>query len=125
MADAPMRWAGGALLLALISTCDPAAAAPAPCYGVHGKLFAANGAPTFRIWPIGTRRLLGVPSSDPDALPAVLRGDRGASMSSPPEGAAVDVYGDFTVCPITRDRPGWMRMVTVKAVRHPLWVRRH
>jgi hypothetical protein len=30
------------------------------CFWVRGRLSAANGNPTFRIWPIGTHRMLGV-----------------------------------------------------------------
>jgi len=30
------------------------------CFSVHGRLSAYNGAPSLRIWPIGTHRLLGV-----------------------------------------------------------------
>ena len=30
------------------------------CHIVHGRLMAYNGTPTFRIWVVGTKRLLGV-----------------------------------------------------------------
>ena len=109
-----------ALLIALLAT--DAAGAPI-CTRVHGRLFAANGTPSLRIWPVGTRRLLGVhDDANPDALPPELRGDHAPSMGATDD-ARVEVYGDFTVCPLTRDRPGHMRMVTVKAVTHPVWVR--
>src|SRR5689334_2514264 len=53
-----------------------AAASPAPackanpdlagkCFVVHGRLRAYNGNPTYRIWPAGTRRLLGVTGAHP------------------------------------------------------------
>jgi hypothetical protein len=99
-----------ALLIALMAT--EARAAPA-CYRVHGRLFAANGTPSLRIWPVGTRRLLGVhDDANPEALPPELRGGHAPSMGAPDD-ERVEVYGDFTVCPLTRDRPGHMRMVTV------------
>ena len=108
-----------ALLIALLAT--HATAAPA-CYPVHGRLFATNGTPSLRIWPVGTRRLLGVhDDANPEALPPELRGDHAPSMGATDD-ARVEVYGDFTVCPLKRDRPGHMRMVAVKAVAHPVWV---
>ena len=38
----------------------------ASCYWTHGRLNFANGAPSYRIWKIGTKRILGVYSG---ALP--------------------------------------------------------
>ena len=109
-----MQGSVAALLIALLAT--DAAAAPA-CYSVHGRLFAANGTPSFRIWPVGTRRLLGVHG---DMLPPELGGARAPSMGTDGD---VAVYGDFTVCPLTHDRPGHMRMVTVTAISHARWTR--
>jgi hypothetical protein len=115
-----MRGWIAALLVALLAA--ETKAEPA-CYRVHGRLFAANGTPSLRIWPVGTRRMLGVhDDANPEALPPELRGDRAPSMGAT-AADRVEVYGDFTVCPLTRDRPGHMRMVTVKAVEHPTWVR--
>src|SRR4051812_43633861 len=109
-----------ALLIALLIS--DAAAEPA-CHRVHGRLFAANGTPSLRIWPVGTRRLLGVhDDANPEALPPELRGARAPAMGARDDDR-VEVYGDFTVCPLGPDRAGHMRMVTVKAVAHPAWVR--
>ena len=109
-----------ALLVALLA--PEATAAPA-CQRVHGRLFAANGTPSLRIWPIGTRRLLGIhDDASPEALPPGLRGDRAPSMGATDDGR-VEVYGDFTVCPLALDRPGHMQMVTLKAVSRARWMR--
>ena len=32
----------------------------APCFQIRGRLSVYNGAPALRIWPIGSKRLLGV-----------------------------------------------------------------
>ncbi|MEO6340767.1 MAG: hypothetical protein ABIO39_12050 [Caulobacteraceae bacterium] len=118
-----MRWALGALSIALL-TADGAAAKAPSCYPVHGRLFAANGTPSLRIWPVGTRRILGVhDDAAPDALPLELRGEGAPSMAASDGAGDRVVYGDFTVCPLARDRRGHMRMVTVKAVKHPVRVR--
>lgn len=75
-----------------------------------------NGNPAFRIWPRGTRRLLGVVSDDDDEngedwerLPPNLR------QHEPTFG--MEVWGHFRVCPRTPERPGWMRMVVLTEVR--------
>jgi len=34
------------------------------CFAVHGRLLLYNGSPAFRIWRIGTKRMLGVLASD-------------------------------------------------------------
>ena len=80
-----------------------------PCYWTHGRIVAGNGTPSVRIWPNGTRRLLGVvnptePGTDAgelDALPTRLRRlltDKNAYA----------VWGDFHVCPVMPERVGWM-----------------
>jgi hypothetical protein len=82
-----------------------------------------NGTPAARIWIVGTRRLIGV--SDPGfensesiaSYPAPLRR---AFAEAPFHTRA---YGDFEVCPFTRDRLGWMQMACIAAV-HDLVVRR-
>jgi hypothetical protein len=35
-----------------------------PCFWIHGRLFAANGAPTFRISWAGAKRILGVKAAE-------------------------------------------------------------
>jgi len=77
------------------------------CFVVHGRLRAYNGNPTFRIWRIGTRRLLGVTGVHPGEEPVL------------PEGLACgfdcDVFADFEVCPFTREKAGVMRRVCVES----------
>jgi hypothetical protein len=83
------------------------------CRVVHGRLSVGNGTPMTRIWIVGTRRLLGVTErwdrdgSEIDTLPANVL----ALLTRDPVGR--DVYGNFEVCPFTRDRPGSMQMICV------------
>ena len=77
----------------------------------------ANGTPGVRIWRIGTKRILGVldgagSAESDDVLPASLRSQLG------PEWDKYEVYGDFTLCPLKRERPGYMQFVCLKDVRH-------
>ncbi len=99
-----------------LSPGDPSNA-PGQCFWVHGRLFAANGAPTFRILRVGTRRILGVKAGEGadatiDDLPEPVR----ALVS--PDAFQVDVDGDYRVCPLTRDRPGRMRFVRIDQALH-------
>ncbi len=95
------------LSMGLLAGACSAAAAEDVCAGrvftVHGRLSAWNGAPTHRIWIIGTHRLLGVHAGTamPDnLLPLTQTFD-------------VQVVGDFVLCPVTRSRPGVMQMVRI------------
>ena len=74
------------------------------CFTIHGRLNVWNGSPSLRIWPVGTRRIMGVLDEYP--LPGEL--DDYDLLN----GAA---WGDFEVCPFTKDRQGWMRMVCVES----------
>jgi hypothetical protein len=90
------------------------------CYVVHGRATFGNGTPTLRIWPVGTKRMLGVtagPIAD-DADDPIVPKNFGI-----PNGAEA-VYGDFEVCPFTLERKGHMKMVCVEsasnlAVKYP------
>lgn len=88
---------------------------PESCYWVTGRLTLGNGTPAIRIWPQGTKRLLGVTTADarPEsdkALPTKVwtflhqhRVDR--------------IWGSYKICPLTPDRPGWMRPVIIVDAR--------
>ncbi|MGH7976253.1 MAG: hypothetical protein ACREC8_06285 [Limisphaerales bacterium] len=73
---------------------------------VHGRLCIYNGTPSYRIWVVGTKRLLGVDQSSdevpvmPNKLHDLILGDR-------------EVFGDFVVEPLTPYKEGEMQMVRV------------
>ena len=80
------------------------------CFTVRGRLALWNGAPAFRIWPVGTKRMLGVNGADddPDAaspIPDAVAKLRATDMTQ--------VYGDYRVCPFSRGRPGHMQFVCI------------
>ena len=78
------------------------------CFLVHGRLSIWNGNPTFRIWPVGTKRMLGV--REEFELPSEL---------DPYLGHFDDVvYADFNVCPLTTSKPGVMQIVCVESATH-------
>jgi hypothetical protein len=73
------------------------------CFTVHGRLFLANGSPSYRIWRIGTHRIFGVHDSIvPEAIALNLTWENAA-------------FGDFYVCPFTGQRDGEMQFVCVES----------
>jgi len=83
-----------------------------PCFTVRGRLSAYNGTPGMRIWVVGTSRILGIGEGRfaPD----------GYDFLPPNMPQSIDTeafyFGNYTVCPFTKDTPGVMRLVCVQAV---------
>lgn len=75
------------------------------CFTVHGRMAVYNGGMPYRIWRIGTDRMLGVRDSIiPESLTTNLIWGTAA-------------FGDFYVCPFTRQREGAMQFVCVESAR--------
>jgi hypothetical protein len=81
------------------------------CFNVHGRLSVYNGTPSIRLWPLGTKRLLGVidPNDVSNApgetiLPVDIKNKLDWNK---------DVFGDFIVCPLTRQQAGRMQTVCI------------
>jgi hypothetical protein len=83
------------------------------CFTVRGRLSVYNGTPSIRLWPLGSKRLLGVidpkdpsnapgPSVFPTAIKAQLDWDK-------------EITGDFLVCPLTRSKPGRMQTICIES----------
>jgi len=79
-------------------------------FSFHGRLTWGNGTPCFRIWIVGTHRLLGVPGGDlelasmPRAMESIFSNNTTAI-----------VYADFKVTPLTSYKEGSLQMVRVDA----------
>lgn len=84
------------------------------CFEVKGKLSVYNGAPSLRIWKLGSKRILGI-SEQRYALPDVRKVPEEVEQAIKPE---VDLFGDYTVCPLTKSKPGVMQFVCVDKVRN-------
>jgi hypothetical protein len=81
-----------------------------------------NGTPSIRLWPLGSKRLLGV--LDPNDVssapgPTVLPDEIKLKLDW-----NKDVFGDFLVCPLSRSQPGRMQTICVDSGKH-LTVREH
>jgi hypothetical protein len=95
----------------------------ASCYRTHGRIRIGNGRPAYRLWTIGTKRILGIYNG-----PSVYH-DRLSLDNENPEFPAnvekiwtprlgVPLYGDFEVCPLAPEHPGAMRPVCVESARN-------
>ena len=71
------------------------------CFSIYGRLRAYNGNPTFRIWPVGTTRLIGVTGAKP--------GDPPLMPENLACGFSCDVFADFELCPFSKSQPGVMQ----------------
>ena len=83
------------------------------CFNVHGRLSVYNGTPSIRLWPIGTKRLLGIidPTDVSNApgstiLPLDIKSKLDWNK---------DVFGDFVVCPLAVSKPGRMQTVCIES----------
>jgi hypothetical protein len=115
-----------ACLLAMVPVIANAASLPpcesspklvGTCFTVHGRLEDDyQGVFTSRIWVIGTHRLLGImdvwqmkENRDSPLLPGNIQDLMDEGPKRP-----YFVFGDFRVCPFSRERRGWMRFVCVQ-----------
>lgn len=84
------------------------------CYTVHGRATYGDGTPALRIWPVGTRRMLGVtagPVAD-DADEPIAPAEMMRFTSD-----VKAIFGDFEVCPFTPEQKGHMQMVCVQSAK--------
>jgi len=78
----------------------------------HGRLSVYNGNPMYRIWIIGTKRLLGIRGGDLDEA------DMPKELEQLFTKTFVRIYGDFTVTPIDTYKKGTMQTVRIDAVKN-------
>jgi hypothetical protein len=85
------------------------------CFTFRGRLGSYNGAPTWRVWRVGTSRILGV--SDSMALPEFEQIPANAKEAL---GGSFDkyVFGDFEFCPFTPERPGAMQFGCINSAKN-------
>ena len=90
------------------------------CYWTHGRLIAGNGTPSFRLWKVGTHRVLGIysgPSVDrynsldneDPALPTNL------DKYNFPEDT---VFADFEVCPLEPEKTRHMLAACIESAKN-------
>ena len=95
----------------------------ATCYWTHGRLRVYNGGyPNFRLWKIGTDRLLGI-YGGPAAYAVKDVADSDDHSELPPildkyDFPKVSVFGDFEVCPLTPQKERHMQPACIEAVKN-------
>lgn len=104
------------------------------CYWTHGRLGFYNGNPSYRIWKIGTTRILGVwsgPNSEridpldnehpefPANLDRVfdIEVRRNVALKIDFPELIGPVFGEFEVCPLEPEHPGWMQAVCIESAK--------
>ena len=92
------------------------------CYWTHGRITIGNGTPAYRLWKIGTKRILGI-YSGPSTYHDPLSLDN-EYPDFPPNVEKIwsprvyrPLYGDFEVCPLAPERAGFMRPVCVESAK--------
>jgi len=91
------------------------------CYWTRGRVRVGAGTPAYRLWKVGTNRLLGIYSG-----PGV---DRYSLDNEDPEFPANvqrvwqtrighSLFADFEVCPLEPERPGFMQAACIEAARN-------
>jgi hypothetical protein len=91
------------------------------CIWTRGRIQLGNGTPSYRLWKVGTTRLLGIysgPSVDRDSL----------DNEDPEFPANVQrvwqdrigrtLWADFEVCPLERERTGFMQASCVESAQN-------
>jgi hypothetical protein len=84
------------------------------CFDVHGRLSTYIGNPAVRLWPIGTKRVLGV-SDQRFSLPGYRNIPEDLSQQLKGENM---IIGDFLVCPFTRARPREMQLMCIESAKN-------
>lgn len=123
---APIRTIGVFALALILSTSGDAAVFPrsAPqgdCRTVHGRMALYNGTFSYRIWVVGTHRMLRVVDAEGDNFNDLkVLPDSLARRLQPYENDAFAplVFADFRVCAFTRSQPGVMQSVTLESAKN-------
>jgi hypothetical protein len=91
----------------------------AACFSIHARAnLGANSGPIY-LWPIGTKRRLGVtggPTLDDSVEPIFPRNLRFQSAND-------DVFGNFEVCPFTPQKEGHLQLVCIESAARLVVVR--
>jgi len=95
----------------------------ASCYWTRGRITIGNGTPAYRLWKVGTKRLLGIYSG-----PSTYHDPLSLDNEDPDFPGNVEkiwsprvyrpLYGDFEVCPLAPERAGFMRPVCIESAKN-------
>jgi hypothetical protein len=91
------------------------------CYWTRGRLSLYNGNPSYRLWKVGTHRILGIYSgpgfekryqldSENPELPINVERAFRTPYSQ--------IFGDFEVCPLEPEVAGTMQAACIESAKH-------
>jgi hypothetical protein len=93
----------------------------AVCYWAHGRLSAYNGTPTFRLWKIGSHRILGI-YSGPDAEKLDELDNEHpqfpSSVSRVLKPFSNQIFADFEICPLEPEVAGSMQAACIESAKN-------
>ena len=81
------------------------------CFSLYGRLSVYNGNPAIRIWPFGTKRMLGVVDTDGDDSTVALPDNIKKALSTNP----LEINAKYEMCPLDYERPNKMRPVCLES----------
>lgn len=85
---------------------------PGYCVVLRRRMHPYNGgAPNVRIWPVGTKRLLGVEQAEDETVNIPPGLERWVEFGTL-------IFADFEVCPLTQAKPEHMRIVCVESAKN-------
>jgi hypothetical protein len=81
---------------------------------LHGRLSFYNGSPSFRIWVVGTHKIMGVQDADKPGvtMPRELLDILSQNLSD------IQIFADFEVIPLTEPKKGVMQIVRINAAKN-------
>jgi hypothetical protein len=84
------------------------------CFMVHGRLSNYLGGPSTRLWRVGSHRMLGVSDIYGQAGYRIIP----TYLEKLLEDGQTEVWGDYLVCPLTREKSREMQMVCIDSGKH-------
>jgi hypothetical protein len=93
----------------------------ASCYWTRGRLAIYDGNPSWRLWKIGTKRMLGIHSgphpTDPlDSEHPEFPTNLTSVVATMGDGDRI--FADFEVCPLKPEHPGWMQPSCIESAKN-------
>jgi len=78
------------------------------CFSIHARFAVYTGDGQEDLWPVGSKRLLGVSGA----------GEKLEAMTSGVYLGEYYIFGDFVVCPLEKEVPGKKRIVCIKEMKN-------
>jgi hypothetical protein len=91
------------------------------CYWARGRLNLYNGTPSFRLWKIGTHRILGIYSGPDGEKRDELDNEHPefpANVSRVFKPLSNQIFADFEICPLEPEATGAMQAACIESAKN-------